>query len=138
VISEQAFGLTLDNGLLVQSVSTGEPPDNAELLSLAAAAQALYISAALESRALGRIDACYRLWLETAALFAELCDSWAGVQSTDPGVRWLRGQLAHYRSLCVDRCELYRVTESERRVFAKRRVFDSDNEYSFGTREEIH
>jgi hypothetical protein len=137
IVQDFAFDLKIDNGLLAQSALTGEAPDNAEIMSLAAAAQALYISATLESRALGRIDACHRLWRETAALFAELCDSWTGVQSTDPAVRWLRSQLEHYRSLCEDRCDLYRVSESERRVYAKRKAFDSDSEYSFGTRGEI-
>jgi hypothetical protein len=50
VISEQAFGLTLDNRLLVADVTAGRPLESAELMGLAASVTALYISVALESR----------------------------------------------------------------------------------------
>jgi hypothetical protein len=99
-----------------------------------AIAHSLFVSTTLESRTLDRVDACHQLWSEAARLFSELCDSWTGIESTDPGVQWLRGRLAHYRELCEDRCELYHVTESARRLYAKRKVFDSDSEYSLGTR----
>jgi hypothetical protein len=119
------------------SVSAGEPVDQTEVLSLASMAQSLFVTATIESRRLDRVEDCRRLWRETAHLFEELCSTWADVTSNDPNIHWLRGRLVHYRSLCVDRCELYRVTENERRVYAKRKALDSDSEYSFGTRGEI-
>jgi hypothetical protein len=61
VICEQLFGLKLDNGLLIIGASVGEPVDQSKVISLAAMVEALYVSATLESRTLGRIDACYQL-----------------------------------------------------------------------------
>jgi hypothetical protein len=137
LISEQAFGLTLDNGLLVADVTAGGPLESAELMGLVAGMTALYLSVTLESRTLGSVDKCHRLWSQAARLFSKLCDSWTGIESGEQSVAWLRGRLEHYRSLCLDRCELYRVTEIERQVYAKRKASDSDSEYSFGTRGEI-
>jgi hypothetical protein len=74
-IQEFAYSLPLDNGLLVADITAGKPIDQTEVLSLAAAIQSIYISVALESRALGRIDACHQVWSEAAGLFSELCDS---------------------------------------------------------------
>jgi hypothetical protein len=133
VISEQAFGLTLDNGLLVADVTAGGPLESAELMGLAAGVTALYVSVTLESRTLGSVDKCHRLWLETAALFAELCDSWTGIESTDPGVQWLRGRLEHYHFLSLDRVELYDVSEQERADYQERRSIEVET--SFGERE---
>jgi hypothetical protein len=137
VISEQASGLTLDNDLLVTDVVTGKPLDNTEVLSLAATIQSIFVSVTLESRSLDQVDACHRLWVEVAQLFSELCDAWAGIESDDASIAWLRRRLTHFMELALDRCELYSITESARRVYAKRKALDSDSEYSFGTRGEI-
>jgi hypothetical protein len=75
-LQDFAFSVSLDCGLLRQSIAAGEQIPPAEILSLAAAVEALYISTTLESRQLGDIAKCYQLWREIAALFAELCDSW--------------------------------------------------------------
>jgi hypothetical protein len=136
-IQEFAFSLPTDAGLLRAGVSAGEPIDQTEVLSLAAMAQSLFVTATIESRRLDRVEDCRRLWGETARVFEELCSAWAGVQSDDSSVAWLRGRLEHYRSLCVDRVELFSITESARREFAERRAADSDNEHAFGTRGDI-
>ena len=74
--------LPLDNGLLAAAIAAGEPPEHAEILSLAAAVQAIYLSVTLEARELGRIDACYALWHETAGLFTDLCSAWTREPAT--------------------------------------------------------
>jgi hypothetical protein len=119
VISEQSFGLTLDSGLLVADVTAGKPLESAELMSLAAAATALYVSVALESRTLGSVDKCRDLWAEAAGLFDELHNSWTGIESDDPNIHWLRGRLEHYQLICEDRTSLYTITEKERLLHAK-------------------
>jgi hypothetical protein len=134
---EFAFSLPADSCLLRASVAAGEPIDQAEILSLIALSHSLFVSITLESRTFDRIDKCHALWSEAAGLFSELCDSWTGIESDDPSVAWLHDRLEHYRLLCEDRCELYHVTESARRVYAKRKAFASDSEYSFGTRGDI-
>jgi hypothetical protein len=52
-------------------------------------------------------------------MLSELRDSWAGIESGDPSVAWLRNRLAHYRALCEDRRGLYSITEKERLLHAK-------------------
>jgi hypothetical protein len=118
IISEQAFGLSLDNGLLVAEIAAGEPVKSTEFMSLAAGATALYVTVALESRTLGSVEKCRELWGQAAQMFDELCDSWTGIPEAEQSVEWLRDQLGHYRSLCQDRKSLYSVSEKERQVFA--------------------
>ena len=119
IVQEFAISLPADSSLLRASVITGEPIDQAEILSLMAIAEALYISVTMESRTLGSVDACHQLWSQAARLFNELCDSWTGIEVREPSITWLRGRLAHYRSLCDDRRGLYSITESDRREHAK-------------------
>jgi hypothetical protein len=136
-IQEFAYSLPADAGLLRASLIAGEPVDQAEVLSLASQAQSLFISTTLASRQLGVIDRCRDLWGETAQLFDNLCQILADVETDDPQVQWLTKRLTHFASLARDRTSLYNVSESARREFAERKAFDSDSEYSFGTRGEI-
>ena len=136
-INEFSFSLPLDNGLLIADIQNGLPIDSVEVLSLASQAQSLFISTTLESRALGSVDKCHQLWSEAAGLFSELCDSWAGIDSDEQSIIWLRGRLVHYHELALDRCGLYSISESERLMFARCKAFESDSKYSFGTRGEI-
>lgn len=124
IVSEAAFGLKLDNGLLVSEIANGQSPDYAEALSLAALAQSLYISVSMESRQLGDIAKCHRLWAEVAQLFDELCGTWTDVESDDPQIHWLRSRLTHFQSLCRDRMALYDVSERQRLAHAARRDAD--------------
>jgi hypothetical protein len=124
ISQEFSFSLPLDNGLLRQSVMAGEPIDLAEVLSLAAMAQALFISVTLESRTLEWVNECYELWAEAARLFGELCDSWAGVESGEQSIAWLRGQLTHYHELCEDRMSLYSEGRA-RRQYVRQKAQDS-------------
>ena len=123
IIQELAIGLKLDNALCSSECASGQiPRAREEILSLAAAIQAFYVSIALESRSLGRIDACYALWTDAAQLFKELCDAW--IPATDalkanPDLLWLKARLEHFRALALDRTEIYAVSEGERREFAK-------------------
>jgi hypothetical protein len=119
VIQEFAFSLPADSYLLRAQVTAGEPIDQAEVLSLMAIAQSLFVSTTLESRTLNRVDDCRQLWTEAARLFSELCDSWAGIESADPQFKWLRGRLEHYQSLCEDRESLYSISERERLLHAR-------------------
>ena len=135
-IQEFAFSLPADSGLLRTSVSAGEPIDQAEVLSLGAMAQSLFVTVTVESRGLDRVDDCRQLWGEAATVFSELCDSWAGIQSDEQSVAWLRERLSHFRELCEDRVSIYSITEIERREFAQAKAFDSTDGYSFGTRSE--
>jgi hypothetical protein len=137
VIDEFRFSLPLDNGLLIADVKNGVPINSAEILSLSAIAEALYVTVAITSRGLGQIRQCFELWRDATALFSELSDSWTDVGSNDPQIRWMRGELQRLEELCRDRVELYSITESDRREFAERRAADSDNEHAFGTRGDI-
>ena len=117
-IQEFAFSLPTDSGLLRTSVVAGEPIDQAEVLSLTAMAQSLFVTITIESHALDRVSDCFSLWTEASELFNALRDSWVNVDSDDPQVKWLRGRLAHYAELCQDRRLLYRVSESDRVAFS--------------------
>jgi hypothetical protein len=119
IVSELTFGLKSDNAMLSESIICGEKAELSEALSLVAMAESLYVTATLESRALGKIADCRQLWVEVAELFGELCDSWTDVKSGDPSVEWLRGRLRRLLELSADRCELYSITEKERRAHAK-------------------
>jgi hypothetical protein len=119
-----ALSICLDNALLATSVTAGEAVPPSEILSLAAGAQAIFITATLESRAFDRVHDHFMLWSELSQLFAELCDSWTNVQSSDPDITWLRGRLEHFRDLCCDRTELYYEGRARRR-YVKRKAADS-------------
>jgi hypothetical protein len=134
-IQEFAFSLPADAGLLRASVSAGEPIDQTEVLSLAAMAQSLFVTATIESRRLDRVEDCRRLWEETAQVFEELCSVWADMASNDPNIHWLRGRLAHYQSLCRDRELLYSISKAERLTYAANREIETET--SFGTRGDI-
>jgi hypothetical protein len=112
-------------------VTAGEPIDQAEVLSLMAIAQSLFVSTTLESRTLDRVEDCHKLWTEAARLFSELCDSWAGIpESHDPNIHWLRGRLEHYRSLCEDRESLYSISERERLAHVARKEIGLESAFS--------
>jgi hypothetical protein len=132
-IQEFASSLLADAGLLRASVSAGEPIDQTEVLSLAAMAQSLFVTVTVESRKFDRVNACHQLWTEAAKLFSELCDSWAGIESDDPQVKWLRGRLTHFAELCRDRTSLYAISERERSEYQERRSIEVET--SFGERE---
>jgi hypothetical protein len=132
-LQDFALSVSLDSGLLRQSIAAGEQIPPAEILSLAAAIQGIYISVTLESRQIDRVRDCYLLWSELAQLLDELCASWTDVASDDPNVVWLRGRLQHYLELARHRVELYSVSESERRKFQERRSIEVET--SFGERE---
>jgi hypothetical protein len=133
IISEATFGLKLDNGLLVSEIAGGQSPDYAEVLSLAAMAESLYVTATLESRQLGNVQACHQLWAEVARLFNELCNGWTDVRSDDQSIVWLKSRLNHFQNLCRDRTSLYTISEAERRQYQQRRSIEVET--SFGERE---
>jgi hypothetical protein len=120
-IQDLAFALPSDNGLLVSSVIAGEVPEHSEVVNLVAAVQAIYITATLESRELGRVDACHQLWTEVAKLFDELSQAWAQIDSDEGQIVWLRARLIHFASLARDRTELYDISEVERAQFWERK-----------------
>jgi hypothetical protein len=128
-----AFSVSLDNGLLRQSIASGESIPPSEILNLAAAIEAIYISVTLESRQMDRVRDCHLLWSEFAQLLGELCNSWTGVDTDDPSITWLRNRLQHYLELAYDRRELFTVSERERREFQERRSIEVET--SFGERE---
>ena len=132
--SDFAPSMSLDNSLLRQSVVNAEPIPLAEVLNLAALAQAIYISATLESRSLGRVKDCRKLWSGISQLFDELAQSWVDVNCDDPNIRWLQGRLEYFYSAAKDRREMFTVTEKERLKHAKDRG-DTEIE-SFGSRSE--
>jgi hypothetical protein len=90
-------------------------------LSLAAAVEAVFISATLESRGLARVKDCQALWTGVAQLFGELVQVWTDLDSDDPSINWLRARLEHFRTRAQDQTELYKVSEKERQRHAKNR-----------------
>lgn len=127
------IGITLDCHLLRTDAASGRPVPASEALSLAAAVQAIYLTATMESRRLQRVKACHELWTEIARLFDELCSAWVGADSDDPQIQWLCGRLEHFRTLAIDRTQLYEIRASERRRHALCR---EDAAQSFGQRNE--
>lgn len=119
------------------AVLAGEQVAPGEIVESMASALALYNLATIASRELDRVKDCYTLWHGVHTEFDALCQAWEGVPQDGELIGLYRVHLCRLLELSADRCELYNVTESERRVYAKRKVFDSDNEYSFGTRGEI-
>ena len=134
-LQDFAFSISLDCGLLRQSLAAGETVPPAEILSLAAAVEAIYISVTLESRQLDRVDACHKLWSQAAELFAELTQAWVDVASNDTSIIWLRGRITHFADLASDRAQLYSVNEKDRRKYREGREIGS--EYSFSNRDQI-
>ena len=130
IVSELVFGLKSDNAMLSESILCGEKVELSEALSLAAMAESLYVTATLESRALGKIADCHQLWIGATELFTELHDSWVGIESGDPSVEWLRGRLRRLLELSADRCELYSITEAERLKHAARRDVELETAFS--------
>jgi hypothetical protein len=141
IIQDFALGICLDCGLLRQSLAAGEAIPPGEILSLGSAAEAIYITACLESRTLDRIGACHKLWSQTAQLFEELAQAWVDVASGDENVvedqniQWLRGRIAHFAALCQDRVSIYTISETDRRKYREGREIGS--EFSFSSRSEI-
>ena len=140
-LSDFAPSVSLDNALLRQSVVSGEVIPAGEILSLAATAQAIFISVTLESRALAHVKDRHRVWAEAAGLFAELCACWTDVDSTessgsvdDMQIHWLSHRLRHFRDLALEQTRLYSISETERRRHARDRGASVE---SFGVRSEI-
>ena len=118
--------------MLCESIICGEKAELSEAMSLAAMAEALYVSVTLESRQLGNVQACFELWTEAARLFSELCDQWTDVQTDDPSIVWLRGRLRRFYELAQDRVSLYSINEAERWKYQARK--DTELETAFGDR----
>jgi hypothetical protein len=125
LMQEFRFSLPLDNGLLIADVKNGLPIAEREILDVAANARALFTLSTLACRELGRIQACFELWIETTDLFDELCSAWSGVLADDrPRIHWLVAELERCRELSVDRVETY--SEGwDRRRYVKRKAADS-------------
>ena len=121
IIQEFACSLPADSCLLRADVIAGGAPDQAEVLSLAAAAQSLFISACLESRSIASVDKRHELWGEVATLFDELCASWTDVKTEEEQIQWLLSRITHYSILAHDRCDLYCVSAADRRHHAQNR-----------------
>jgi hypothetical protein len=132
IVSELAFGLKSDTALLTESIVCGEKAELSEAMSLAAMVESLYITATLESRQLGQVQACFELWAEVARLFDELYVWWIDVRTDDPSIVWLRSRIRHFRELAQDRCELYNVSERERLIYAANREIGLET--AFGER----
>lgn len=131
---EFALSLPVDCGLLRADIESGAPIDQAEILSLAALAQALFVTVTIESRTLDKVDDCRALWAEATGLFEELCSSLADLNS-DLSVRWLRSRLIHFRDQAADRKEMFTISERARLEHAKNR--GADFETSFTERHSI-
>jgi hypothetical protein len=128
ILQEFSFSLVTDCHLLVQDLADQKSVPLDEVISLAAIAEALFNSTTLESRTLGSVDKCYQLWSEAAGLFDRLVTVWADVDSADSNIHWLRGRLAHYHELAIDRVDLFSITESDRREHAKCRETEMSSE----------
>jgi hypothetical protein len=111
----------VDSALLRQTVASGEKIQLGAVLSLAAAVEAIYISAVLHTRELPRVQARQKVWVEVSRLFTELAGTWTGANSGDPPIQWLRDRLEHFRELAIDQSELYVITLRERLRHAKNR-----------------
>jgi hypothetical protein len=106
--------ITLDNGILRQSVASGEEVPASEALSLAAGVEAVFLTAVLESRRLDWIRDRRKLWGEVAGLLDQLCCLWSGIDSDDSQIQWLCARLERLRGLSNEQVALYSVTTSER------------------------
>jgi hypothetical protein len=122
----------LDNALLRCDVVSGRAVPLPEILSLAGMAEAIFISATCEARSSDRVKDCRTLWAGIAELYAELAEAWVDVSCNEnQSILWLRSRLEHFRSVALDRREMFTVTEKERLKHAKDR--DADIERSNGS-----
>jgi hypothetical protein len=135
VAQEFTRSLPVDCGLLRADITSGKPIDQAEILSLAALAQALFVTVTIESRTLDRVVDCHGLWKEATGLFEELCSSLADINSDDQAINWLRSRLIHFRDQAADRKEMFTVSLKERLRHAADR--GADFETSFTERHSI-
>ena len=119
------------HALLVTEVAAGVEMPEAEVLSLAAAAEAIYLTATLESRELERIADHHKIWLKVFRLFDELTQAWANIEPDEESIEWLRGRLPAFAGFGSDRVEMFSISEKERLKHVKAR--DSSIE-TFGTR----
>jgi hypothetical protein len=131
-----APSVCLDNALLREDIARGEAVPIDEILSLAAAAQAIYLTATIESRDLNSVAQCHELWSQVTKMFDELCRAWTDVRTDCEQIRWLLARLRRYRDLSLDRVSIYEVTTSQRLRHAKTRG-DVDLGSSFTERHEI-
>jgi hypothetical protein len=132
-VQDFASGLATDNKLSASSVLLREPVPLGEIVELMASARALYDVATLVSRELDRVKDCYTLWHGVHAEFQALCRAWEGVPQDGELVGQHRAHLRRLLELSADRCELYTITEAERREFQERRSIETET--SFGERE---
>jgi hypothetical protein len=117
-----APSVCLDNALLREDIARGEAVPIDEILSLAAAAQAIYLTATIESRELDGITQCHKLWADVAKLFDELCAPWTDVKTDEEQIQWLLARLRRYRDLALDRVSIYEVTTSQRVAHSRTRA----------------
>jgi hypothetical protein len=130
------FAPSVCNASLREDIARGEAVPIDEILSLAAAAQAIYLTATIESRDLDSVAKCHELWCRVTKMFDELCRAWTDVKTDLEQIRWLLARLCRYRDLAQDHAEIYEVTTSQRRRHTK--IWgDAEVEYSFEHRHGI-
>jgi hypothetical protein len=125
--------LPLDNGLLVDDIKNGVQIEERDIVDVAINARTLFVLATLTCREQDKVAACFKLWVETAELIAELVAAWSQVEVNDPRVGWLMAELKRLETLCDDRVSLYKITAVERRRYTEVRK-DVDFEDSFSQR----
>jgi hypothetical protein len=134
IAREFAAGWVMDNSLCALSVRAGEKVLPEEIIELAAGAKALFLLATLACRLVDQIRECATLWKETLKVFREGLEVWGDARKwKNPLKRAYCRQLERLGALGRDRCELYGVSEVDRKAFvtAYRSDFDFDPRDSY-------
>jgi hypothetical protein len=130
LIQEFDSSLPIDNGMLIADIKNGVPITERDIIDVVINSRALFVLSTLACRELPRVEDCFKLWTETAELITGLCASWAQVAADDyPQVGWLLTELRRLQTLCIDRVELYTISEQQRLEHAKTRDADFEDTY---------
>jgi hypothetical protein len=107
-----------DNRLLAMALAEGTSPTVAEVLQLAAEARAVYMMATLlgQSRLPGEVRLHEALWKQVHGFYQAACEIWADVPQDGELLTVYRHELAALQSVADDRCGLYSIDDSDRRV----------------------
>jgi hypothetical protein len=107
-----------DNRLLAMALAEGTSPTAAEVLQLASEARAVYMMATLlgQCRLPGEVRLHEALWKQVHDFYRNAVQIWADVPPDGELLTGYRHELAALQSVASDRCELYQIDDSDRRI----------------------
>jgi hypothetical protein len=106
-----------DNRLSALALAEGTSPTVEEVLQLAAQAQAVYMLSTISCQSLpDRVAAHQALWKQVYEFYRNAVEIWVDVPQDGELLTTYRYELAALQSVASDRCDLYQIDDSDRRV----------------------